>query len=116
MQVYEDNFMALTKVDLAENLFQVLGFNRQEAKKLIELFFEEIQSLLEQGHSVHLSGFGNFNLRDKRERPGRNPRTGKNVTITARRVVTFRAGQKLKFRVKQYAGIKPEVGSFSTQA
>ena len=96
--------MALTKADLAENLFQTLGINKREAKELVEIFFEEIRSLLEQGHQIRLSGFGNFNLRDKRERPGRNPKTGKDVSITARRVVTFRAGQKLKARVEKYSG------------
>lgn len=96
--------MAVTKADLAENLFKVLGINKREAKDLVEIFFEEVKSLLEQGQQVKLSGFGNFNLRDKKERPGRNPKTGKGVPITARRVVTFRAGQKLKTRVEQYAG------------
>jgi integration host factor subunit alpha len=96
--------MALTKAELVENLFKVLGINKREAKDLVEIFFEEIRSLLEQGQQIHLSGFGNFNLRDKRERPGRNPKTGKDVPITPRRVVTFRAGQKLKARVEKYAG------------
>jgi integration host factor subunit alpha len=96
--------MALTKAELAENLFKVLGINKREAKDLVEIFFEEIRTLLEQGQQIRLSGFGNFNLRDKRERPGRNPKTGKDVPITARRVVTFRAGQKLKARVEKYAG------------
>lgn len=96
--------MALTKAELAENLFNVLGINKREAKDLVEIFFEEIRLLLEQGQQIRLSGFGNFNLRDKRERPGRNPKTGRDVPITPRRVVTFRAGQKLKARVEKYAG------------
>jgi len=96
--------MALTKAELAENLFKVLGINKREAKDLVELFFEEIRSLLEQGQQIRLSGFGNFNLRDKKERPGRNPKTGKDVPISSRRVVTFRAGQKLKAKVEKYAG------------
>jgi integration host factor subunit alpha len=96
--------MSLTKADLAENLFEVLGFNKREAKDLVEVFFEEIRLMLEQGKPLHLSGFGNFNLRDKKARPGRNPKTGKDVQIIPRRVVTFRAGQKLKARVEQYAG------------
>ncbi|MBU0744338.1 MAG: integration host factor subunit alpha [Gammaproteobacteria bacterium] len=107
--------MALTKAELAENLFQVLGINKREAKELVEIFFEEIRTLLEQGHQIRLSGFGNFNLRDKRERPGRNPKTGKDVPIAARRVVTFRAGQKLKARVEKYAGTTT-AGADSTQA
>lgn len=96
--------MTLTKDALAENLFNVLGVNKREAKDLVELFFEEIRFLLEQGNQVCLSGFGNFNLRDKSERPGRNPKTGKDVPITPRRVVTFRSGQKLKARVEKHAG------------
>ena len=94
--------MALTKANLAEHLFNVLGLNKRKAKELVELFFEEIRQSLENGEVVKLSGFGNFNLRDKRERPGRNPKTGEEIPITARRVVTFRAGHKLKSRVENY--------------
>lgn len=94
--------MALTKADLAENLFNVLGLNKREAKELVELFFEEIRISLERGEPVKISGFGNFNLRDKKQRPGRNPKTGKEIPITPRRVVTFRAGHKLKSRVEKY--------------
>ena len=96
--------MALTKADMAEMLFEELGLNKREAKELVELFFEEIRSALEQGNDVKLSGFGNFVLRTKNERPGRNPKTGEEIPITARRVVTFRPGQKLKARVEAYAG------------
>lgn len=94
--------MALTKADIAENLFQTLGLNKREAKEVVELFFEEIRFALERGDSIKLSGFGNFNLRNKKQRPGRNPKTGKEIPITARRVVTFKAGQKLKARVEKY--------------
>lgn len=94
--------MALTKADLAEHLFNVLGLNKREAKELVELFFEEIRNTLENGEPVKISGFGNFNLRDKKQRPGRNPKTGKEIPITPRRVVTFRAGHKLKSRVEKY--------------
>lgn len=100
--------MALTKATMAEHLFKVVGLNKREATELVELFFEEIRTFLEHGENVKLSGFGNFNLRDKGERPGRNPKTGEEIPITARRVVTFRAGQKLKARVEQYAGTKSE--------
>ena len=96
--------MALTKADMAEMLFEELGLNKREAKELVELFFEEIRSALEEGNDVKLSGFGNFVLRTKNERPGRNPKTGEEIPITARRVVTFRPGQKLKARVEAYAG------------
>lgn len=98
--------MALTKADFAEKLFDELGLNKREAKDLVELFFEEIKESLERGEEVKLSGFGKFELRDKTSRPGRNPKTGEEVAITARRVVTFRSGQKLKARVEAYAGIQ----------
>ena len=87
-------------------LYEELGLNKREAKELVELFFEEIRQALELNEQVKLSGFGNFDLRDKRQRPGRNPKTGEEIPITARRVVTFRPGQKLKARVEAYAGTK----------
>ena len=99
---------ALTKAELAEKLFEELGLNKREAKELVEIFFEEIRYCLENNEQVKLSGFGNFDLREKGERPGRNPKTGEEIPITARRVVTFRPGQKLKARVEAYAGPRPE--------
>lgn len=96
--------MALTKADMAEKLYEELGLNKREAKEIVEIFFEEIRTALEAGNQVKLSGFGNFDLRDKNQRPGRNPKTGEEIPITARRVVTFRPGQKLKARVEAYAG------------
>jgi integration host factor subunit alpha len=96
--------MALTKADMAERLFDEVGLNKREAKELVERFFEEIRGALESGTPVKISGFGNFDLRDKNQRPGRNPKTGEEIPITARRVVTFRPGQKLKTRVEAYAG------------
>jgi len=100
--------MALTKAEMAEKLFEELGLNKREAKELVELFFEEIRGALEQGEQVKLSGFGNFDIRDKSQRPGRNPKTGEEIPITARRVVTFRPGQKLKARVEAYAGTEQQ--------
>ena len=97
---------ALTKADLAENLHLDLGLNKREAKDLVEDFFEVIKQRLEQGHNVKLSGFGNFLLRDKPQRPGRNPKTGEEIPISPRRVVTFRPGQKLKARVENY--VRPD--------
>ncbi len=96
--------MALAKADMAKSLFSELGLNKREALKLVDLFFQELEASLADGEQIRLSGFGNFYLRDKSERPGRNPRTGENVPIPARRVVTFRAGQKLRARVEGYAG------------
>ena len=96
--------MALTKAELAEALFDELGLNKREAKEFVDLFFEEIRERLEHGESVKLSGFGNFELRDKNQRPGRNPKTGEEIPISARRVVTFRPGQKLRLRVSADEG------------
>ena len=96
--------MTLTKADMVEHLYDEIGLNKREAKDLVEMFFEEIKSSLEQGENVKLSGFGNFVLRDKSPRPGRNPKTGEEVQVSARRVVTFRPGQKLKNRVEEHVG------------
>ncbi len=96
--------MALTKAVMAERLFEELGLNKREAKEMVESFFEEVRSALADSNQVKLSGFGNFDLRDKNQRPGRNPQTGEEIPIPARRVVTFRPGQKLKARVEAYAG------------
>ena len=92
--------MALTKADLSEILFEQVGLNKREAKDLVDAFFEEIRQKLEAGEEVKLSGFGNFQLRDKQQRPGRNPKTGEVIPISARRVVTFHASQKLKAMVE----------------
>ncbi len=96
--------MALTRADMAESLFNELGLNKWEARELVNLFFEELTASLAVGKQVKLAGFGNFVLRDKSERPGRNPKTGEEIPITARRVVTFRPGEKLRARVEAYAG------------
>ncbi len=95
---------ALTKADIAEMLFDELGLNKREAKEIVEKFYGEIGAALEKNDNVKLSGFGNFELRDKSSRPGRNPKTGEEIPIAARRVVTFKPGQKLKSRVENYAG------------
>jgi len=97
---------ALTKADLAEMLFDDLGLNKREAKEIVEMFYTEISQALEDSDNVKLSGFGNFELRDKSSRPGRNPKTGQEVSISARRVVTFKPGQKPQSRVETYAGSK----------
>ncbi len=96
--------MSLTKADLAATLFDEVGLNKREAKEFVDAWFEAIREGLERGDHVKLSGFGNFQLRDKSERPGRNPKTGEEIPISARRVVTFKPGQKLRARVEAYAG------------
>ncbi len=92
--------MTLTKANIVEDLNDKIGLNKREAKELVDSLFDNIKKLLEEGHEVKLSGFGNFQLRNKTSRPGRNPRTGEVVEISARRVVTFKSGQKLKEAVK----------------
>lgn len=94
--------ITLTKAHLAEMLFNKVGLNKREAKDFVEYFFEIIRQALERGDEVKLSKFGNFITRFKRPRPGRNPKTGEAVEITARTVVTFHAGQKLKARVERH--------------
>jgi len=94
--------MTLTKAELADLLFEKVGLNKREAKDMVETFFEEVRMALEHGEGVKLSGFGNFQLRDKPQRPGRNPKTGEEIPITARRVVTFHASQKLKAMVEKH--------------
>ena len=89
----------VTKLDLVNHLHESLGLNKSESKDLIEAFFNEIKSSLINNEEVKLSGFGNFKLIDKKSRPGRNPKTRESVTISARRVVTFKAGKKLRKRV-----------------
>jgi integration host factor subunit alpha len=99
--VVEDTGFTLTKAELAEMLFERVGLNKREAKDMVETFFEEIRDALERGECVKLSGFGNFQLRDKPQRPGRNPKTGEEIPISARRVVTFHASQKLKAQIER---------------
>ena len=96
--------MALTKAEMAERLFDEVGLNKREAKEFVDAFFDTLREALERGQQVKLSGFGNFDLRQKNQRPGRNPKTGEEIPISARRVVTFRPGQKLRARVETYVG------------
>lgn len=96
----EKGLPTLTKAELAELLFRQVGLNKREAKDMVETFFDEIRDCLKRGEAVKLSGFGNFQLRDKPQRPGRNPRTGEAIPIAARRVVTFHSSQKLRAMVE----------------
>ena len=96
--------MTITKDSLVEMVHNEIGLNKREAKELIESFFEQIKKSLEEGNDIKLSGFGNFSLRDKAPRPGRNPKTGDEVTISSRRVVTFKSGLKLKSKLEGYDG------------
>lgn len=93
----------LTKADLAKRLVDEIGLTNREAKEIVERVFNCISHALIHGKPVKISGFGNFKLNDKEERPGRNPRTGESVPVSARRVVTFHCGQKLKARVEKHA-------------
>ena len=105
----EDGSFTLTKAELAELLFAQVGLNKREAKEMVEAFFEEIRMGLESGDMVKLSGFGNFSVRDKASRPGRNPKTGEVVPISARRVVSFHASQKLKEQVEKSGVVSASV-------
>jgi integration host factor subunit alpha len=95
--------MTLTKAELAECLMQQFNLSKRDAKALVEAFFEEMAETLVRHGEMKISGFGNFATRDKRSRPGRNPKTGETVMITPRRVVTFRAGLKLKRKIEALA-------------
>ncbi len=96
--------MTITKNSLGNLLHDEVGLNKREAREFIETFFEAIKLELESGNDVKISGFGNFNLRDKAARPGRNPKTGQDVTISERRVVTFKSGLKLRSKLEAYDG------------
>ncbi|MDX1346782.1 MAG: integration host factor subunit alpha [Thiomicrorhabdus chilensis] len=96
--------MTLTKADIAQTLSDTFGFNKRESKELVEQFYDQISEILVSGEQIKLSGFGNFELRDKSSRPGRNPRTGEDVPISARRVVTFKPGQKLRAQIDNHYG------------
>ena len=96
--------MTITKDSLVEMIHNEVGLNKREAKELIECFFEQIKTSLENGNDIKFSGFGNFILRNKSPRPGRNPKTGEEVTISERRVVTFKSGLKLKSKLEAYDG------------
>ena len=94
----------ITKKDVANYLNSVLGLTKLESKQLVELFVDEIKSSLKKGEEVKLSGFGNFIIHHKKERPGRNPKTGEDVVISARSVVSFKAGPKLKRKIELSEG------------
>ncbi|MCO4784419.1 Integration host factor subunit alpha [Marinomonas gallaica] len=93
---------SLTKADIAENLVDSLDLSKKDAKDLVESFFDTVRETLVEREQVKLSGFGNFEVREKSQRPGRNPKTGEEIPITARTVVTFKPGQKLKSKVESY--------------
>ncbi len=96
--------MTITKNTLVEMLHNEVGLNKREAKEFIEMFFESLKKNLEDGNDIKISGFGNFTLREKNARPGRNPKTGEEVLIKERRVVTFKSGLKLKNKLEGYEG------------
>ena len=91
---------ALTKADMIDRLTIRLRITRQDARQIVDKFFEEISQNLADGKEVKISGFGNFELKEKKSRPGRNPKTGESIPVKARRVVTFKAGQKFRTRIE----------------
>lgn len=106
---------ALTKAHLAELLFEQIGLNKRESKEIVDVFFELISERLVQGKDVKISGFGNFQIRTKAPRPGRNPRTGEAIPIEARRVVTFHASHKLKDQIQRLSSTEPTASSISSE-
>ena len=106
MDITADNLdtSALTKAQLAELLFEQIGVNKRESKDMVDAFFDLISDNLVEGDDVKISGFGNFQIRTKAPRPGRNPRTGETIPIQARRVVTFHASHKLKAQIQDEGG------------
>lgn len=99
--------MAMTKADIVEALYEKVGFSKKEAADLVELVFDTIKQTLSQGQKIKISGFGNFVVREKRSRIGRNPQTGESIEITARRVLTFRPSQVLRAEVNASLEGKP---------
>lgn len=99
--------MAMTKADIVEALYQKVGFSKKEAADLVELVFDTLKTTLANGQKIKISGFGNFVVREKRSRVGRNPQTGQSIEITARRVLTFRPSQVLRSDVNGSLGDKP---------
>ncbi len=92
----ENNGATLTKADLIESIYEKVGFSKKEASDVVELIFETLKTTLEKGEKVKISGFGNFVVRQKRPRIGRNPQTCEEIEITARKVLTFKPSQVLK--------------------
>src|SRR3954471_19190643 len=105
----EISAVAMTKADIVEALYEKVGFSKKEAADLVELVFETIKNTLSQGQKIKISGFGNFVVREKRARVGRNPQTGETIQITARRVLTFRPSQVLRAEVNGSLEGKPLV-------
>lgn len=99
--------MAMTKADIVEALYQKVGFSKKEAADLVELVFDTLKGTLSKGEKIKISGFGNFVVREKRSRVGRNPRTGESIEISARRVLTFRPSQVLRSEVNEALATKP---------
>lgn len=98
--------MAMTKADIVESLYEKMGFSKKQASELVELVFETMKTTLSEGQKIKISGFGNFVVREKRSRVGRNPQTGESIEISARRVLTFRPSQVLRAEVN--GGVDPE--------
>lgn len=99
--------MAMTKADIVEALYEKVGFSKKEAADLVELVFDQLKTTLAQGQKIKISGFGNFVVREKRSRVGRNPQTGESIEISARRVLTFRPSQVLRAEVNAALEDKP---------
>lgn len=99
--------MAMTKADLVESIYEKIGFSKKEAADLVELVFDTLKGEISKGQKIKISGFGNFVVREKRSRVGRNPQTGESIEISARRVLTFRPSQVLRSEVNSALEGKP---------
>ena len=91
----------MTKIDIIQDVYEKLGFSKKDSARIVESVFDIIKDSLAKGEKIKISGFGNFTLRDKRPRKGRNPQTGDDIEITARRVLTFRPSQILKSQINE---------------
>lgn len=105
--------MTMTKADIVENIYEKVGFSKKESAELVELVFDTLKDTLERGDKVKISGFGNFQVRQKRARIGRNPQTGQAIEISARRVLTFRPSQVLKAELN--GGVAPDDGELTAE-
>ena len=97
--------MAMTKAEIIEKIYEKVGFSKKESAEIVELVFDTMKETLEKGEKIKISGFGNFVVREKRPRIGRNPQTGEEIEISARRVLTFRPSQVLKTALNRDTGI-----------
>lgn len=101
----------MTKADIIESVYEKVGFSKKESAEIVEMVFDTIKETLERGEKIKISGFGNFIVRDKKSRVGRNPQTGREIEISARRVLTFRPSQVLKNALNGIANTEADLAA-----